>query len=261
VSLFQNRYLLYQLIKRDIAIKYRGSAFGFLWAFLIPALMLVVYTFVFSMVFKARWVENANQSKTEFAVVLFVGMMIHGVFAEILSRAPTSVLASANLVKKVVFPLEILPIVPAGSAIFQFLISFGVLSAGVLFLNGSIPPTALLLPFALLPFFMLCFGLAWIVGALGVFVRDTSQVISLLVLVLCFISPVFYPIDSVPLPYRQWLYLSPLTFVIEQARSLLIWGNGLDWLGLAIYSAVSLAIFWFGFYCFQKTRKGFADVM
>jgi lipopolysaccharide transport system permease protein len=223
--------------------------------------MLVVYTFVFSVVFKAKWLENPDQSKIQFAVVLFVGMMIHGVFAEILSRAPTSVLGSANLVKKVVFPLEILPIVPAGSAIFQFAISFVVLIFGVLILHGKVPYTALLLPLVMMPFFMLCLGMAWVVGALGVFIRDTSQVISLLVLVLCFVSPVFYPIDSVPLPYREWLYLSPLTFVIEQARALLIWGKGMDWVGLAAYSIVSLSIYCFGFYCFQKSRKGFADVM
>ena len=166
-----------------------------------------------------------------------------------------------NYVKKVVFPLEILPVVQLLSATFHALVNVAVLIAAQLVFQGSLPITALLLPVVLLPFLLLTLGLAWCLASLGVFVRDVGQTISLVTSVMLFMSPVFFPVQSLPPALQPWMHLNPLTFVIEQVREVVVWGRLPDWQGLAVYSLASIATAWLGFAWFQKTRKGFADVL
>jgi lipopolysaccharide transport system permease protein len=261
-SLWTHRSLIYQMANREVIGRYRGSAMGLMWSFLNPVFMLTVYTFFFAVVLKARWSgAGGDDSKTQFAVILFVGMIIHSLFAEVISRAPTLILSNTNYVKKVVFPIEILTVISVVAALFHSVISLIVLAIAFIIFNGYIPLTALLLPLVLLPFVILITGFAWILAALGVYVRDLAQTINVFVTVLLFLSPVFYSIKSVPEKYQIFILLNPLTFIIEQTREILIWGNTPNFLGLFLYSVIACCIAALGFFWFQKTRKGFADVL
>jgi len=260
-SLRQNRQLILQMTKREVVGRYRGSVMGLAWSFFNPVLMLIVYTFVFSMAFKARWGVRGDESKTQFAVVLFVGMIVHGLFAEVLNRAPGLILGNVNYVKKVVFPLEILPVISLGTALFHSFISLLVLLAAFGLFSGYLHWTVLLTPVVFFPLVVATLGFAWMLASLGVFIRDVGQTIGIVTTVMMFLSPVFYPITALPEAYRPWLMANPLTFIIEQARDVLIWGHLPDWSGLAIYTAVAVLIAWAGFAGFHKTRKGFADVL
>jgi lipopolysaccharide transport system permease protein len=261
-SLIRNRQLILQMIKREVIGRYKGSAMGLAWSFFNPLFMLAVYTFVFSEVFQARWgtIGDAN-SKTQFALVLFVGMIVLGLFSEVLNRAPGLILSNVNYVKKVIFPLEILPVVAMGAALFHSFISLSVLLTAFAIFNGYLHWTAVYIPLVLLPLVILTLGLAWILASLGVFIRDVGQTIGLLTTVLMFISPVLYPISAVPESFRIYIMANPLTFIIEQAREVLIWGHPPDWAGLGIYTVVATTVAWLGYAWFQKTRKGFADVL
>ena len=263
-SLWNNRLLIWQMSKRDVIGRYKGSAMGLLWSFLNPLLMLAVYTFFFAVVFKARWGVSPNgveESKTFFAVILFAGMIVHTLFAEVLSRSPTLILNNVNYVKKVVFPLEILPIISMGSALFHCVVSLGVLMVAFTFFNGFLHYTIIFLPLVFLPLVMLTMGLAWMLASLGAYVRDVGQTIGILMSVMMFLSPIFYPVTALPDFMQPWMLANPLTFIIEQAREVLIWGRLPHWRGLALYSILSFFVAWLGFAWFQKTRKGFADVL
>ena len=259
-SLWNNRGLIWQMTKRDVVGRYRGSVLGILWSFFNPVLMLAVYTLVFSGVFKARW-STGSESKTEFAIVLFVGLIIHGLFAECVNRAPSLILGNVNYVKKVVFPLEILPWVAVGSALFHAAISSLVLLSFFAAINLSVNWTFIFFPFLLIPLVLVTTGLAWFLASTGVFLRDVGQTTSIITSIMMFLSPVFYPISSLPEAYRHLLYINPLTSMIEQARNVLIWGRLPNWAGLAVYGGIAVMVAWAGFAWFQKTRRGFADVL
>jgi lipopolysaccharide transport system permease protein len=260
-SIWRHRELIWQMSRREVVGRYRGSVMGLAWSFFNPVLMLIVYTFVFSVVFKARWGVGAEESKADFAIVLFVGMIVHGLFAECVNRAPSLILSNVNYVKKVVFPLETLSWVAMGSALFHAFISLVVLIAAQLIINVSLPWTAVLLPVVILPLLLATMGFAWFLAATGVFVRDIGQITGIVTTVMLFMSPVFYPVSALPEQYQTVLLLNPLTFVIEQARQVLVWGSLPDWSGLGVYLTVSILIAWAGFWWFQKTRRGFADVL
>ncbi|NVZ72988.1 ABC transporter permease [Pseudomonas costantinii] len=260
-SVWSNWNLIQQMTKRDVIGRYKGSMMGILWSFANPILLLVIYTLVFSVVFKARWGTSEPGNKSEFAILLFTGMIVHSLFAETLTRAPTLILSNISYVKKVVFPLEILPIIAMGTSFFHALVSIGVLLAAQLLVHGTIPWTVIFLPLVIAPLIVLSLGLAWILASLGVYLRDVAHPIGLLMTLLLFASPVFYPISALPVEIQPWLMLNPLTFIIEQARAVLISGSMPSFAGLAIYAAVALSIAWAGYSWFQKTRKGFANVL
>ena len=256
---WRNRRLMRELVQREVISRYRGSIMGLAWSFFNPLLMLAVYTFVFSVVFQARW-GGADGSKAGFAVFLFAGLLVHGVFAECIVRAPSLIIANTNYVKRVVFPLEILTGVAMGSALFHTFVSLLVLLAVQAF-QGGLHFSVLYFPFVLIPLVLMTMGLAWILAAVGVYIRDIGYITQIITTVMLFMSPVFYPIEAMPVASRGWMYLNPLTFIIEQARAALILGSPLNWSGLALYSLVSLLFAWLGFWCFQKMRRGFADVL
>ncbi|MDV6188725.1 ABC transporter permease [Stenotrophomonas geniculata] len=259
-SIFHYRTLILEMVKREVIGRYRGSVMGLLWSFFTPVLMLVVYTFVFSVVFRARWAGGSG-SKTEFAVVLFVGMMIFGLFSECINRAPSLILSNANYVKKVIFPLEILPVVSLGAALFHFAISMVVWVLFYLILFGIPSIQALWLPIVMVPLLILCVGVSWFLASLGVYLRDVGQVIVVVTTALMFMSPVFFPAVAMPEEFRPYLYISPITYFIEQSRELLIWHGGMHWGMWLKMMGVSIAVAVLGFAWFQKTRKGFADVI
>ena len=261
VSLWRNRSLVGQLTKRDVIGRYRGSLMGLVWSFVNPILMLIVYTFVFSVVFKARWGETASTSKTEFAIILFAGLITFNLFAECMNRAPGLILSNVNYVKKVVFPLEIMPWITMGAALFHAGVSIAVLLCFLVIVQGSVAWTVVLLPIVLLPFVLLTMGLCWFLAATGVYLRDVGQVVGIVTMAMLFLSPIFYPITALPEAYRPWIHANPLTFILEQVRAVSIFGNTPNWTGLVLYLAGSGVISSLGFAWFQKTRRGFADVI
>ena len=259
VSLWHHRQLVHALIAREILGRYRGSTLGIFWSFVNPVFMLAVYTFVFSVIFKARWSNEGG--KAEFALVLFAGLLIFNLFAECLNRAPSLIIANISYVKKVVFPLEILPWISFGAALFHALVSLGVWLLFYLVIFGLPHITILFFPLLLLPLALLIMGVSWFFSSLGVYLRDTTQIIGVLTTVLMFLTPVFYPISAIPSRYHIFIYCNPLAFIVDQARNLLFFGKGLNWGLFFLLTAGAAVIFWLGFFWFQKTRKGFADVV
>jgi lipopolysaccharide transport system permease protein len=260
-SMQKNWQLVVQMVKREVVGRYKGSFFGLAWSFFNPILMLTIYTFVFSVVFKAKWGMNSDEGKAQFALTLFVGLIIFNLFSEAINRAPNLILGNVNYVKKVVFPLEILPVISIGTSLFHALISLFVLMVAITIFNGHLNWTTILIPLIFIPLVFLIMGLSWILASLGVYMRDVGQTIGILTSVLMFLSPVFYSIDALPPRFQFWLMLNPLSFIIEQARAVLIQGQMPSWDLLGIYTLGALIFMWCGYVWFQKTRKGFADVL
>ena len=261
-SLRQNRLLIIRMTKREVLGRYKGSVVGLAWSFFNPIFMLAVYTIVFSMIFKARWAEvGGDDSKIQFALILFVGLIILNLFIEVINRSPSLILSNVNYVKKVVFPIEILPVISIGAALFHAVISLGVLLLAFVFFNGYLNWTVVYIPLVFLPLIILSLGLSWILASLGVFIRDVAQSVSLGMTLLMFLSPVFYPISAVPQSLQKFIMVNPLTFIIEQLRAVVISGKHPNWIGMIFYTLIALLVLWIGYAWFQKTRKGFADVL
>ncbi len=264
-SLLSQRYLVWQLTKRDLAARYRGSMLGLLWSIFEPLLRLAIYSLVFGVIFRARWPELAEgggrASGFQFVVVLFAGLILHGFLAECLGRAPGLIRENASYVKKLVFPLEVLPWTVIGKALVHLGIGLTILLTFNVLAFHSLQWTIVYLPLVIVPFAVLVAGLVWGIAALGVFVRDIDQVIGVLVIALLFLSPIFFPVSAVPEMIRPLIYLNPLSFVVDQARDVLLWGRHPDWTGLAAYTGIAMVIAWFGFYVFARLRRAFADVL
>jgi lipopolysaccharide transport system permease protein len=258
---WQKRDLVLQLVKREVLGRYRGSMLGVGWSLVHPIVMLVIYTFVFGFVFRIRWEGGIGDNKVEFAIVLFCGMIVFNIFAESFMRSPALIVAQPSYVKRVVFPLEVLPVVTVLSALFHAAISFVVLFVLLIAVRGAPHATALLLPVVLLPYVLLCLGVAWFLSALGVYLRDIGQVAQMAVTALMFLSPLFYPVSALPEAVRPLFLFNPLTFPIEETRAVLFFGRTPDSFVLAAYFAFSLVVMWAGFAVFQRVRRGFADVI
>lgn len=231
-----------------------------LWMLIVPLFTLGVYTFVFGVVMQSRW-GNAAAGTAGYSLQLFAGLTIFWLMADVLVETPNAIVQHANLVKKAVFPLEIIPITVVGSALFQTLINTGILIVATFVVVGHVPATALLYPLILLPFILLLCGLAWFLSALGVYVRDVTHGIGLLMTVLLFISPVFYSGDRVSPKLQPFLFANPITFIVVQSRRVLLDGELPSWRGLAIYFVLACLVTAFGYFVFRKARRNFADVV
>lgn len=258
-SLISNRLLVYQMTKREVVGRYQGAVMGLAWSFINPILMLAVYTFVFSQIFGARW--GAGVSQLEFASILFAGLIVYQLFSECLMRSTSLVLTNVNYVKKVIFPLEILPWVSLFASLFHALINVVVLVLFYLIIHGSLSWTAVFVPLILIPLLLMIMGVSWFLASVGVYIRDMGQIVAVIVTAMMFLSPVFYPASAFPESFQTLFYLNPLTFIIEQVRDVVLWGKMPDWEGMGIYLIASVVVGGFGFAWFQKTRKGFADVI
>lgn len=260
-QLWQYRSLTWQLAKREVIGRYRGSLLGVLWSFVNPVFMLAVYTFFFSIVYQTRWGTTGQGSKFDFALTLFAGLIPFSLFSECINRAPLLILNNVNYVKKVIFPLEILPGVSLCSALFHFFISFIVLLIFYLVIHHSLHWTIIFFPLVNLPLIFFILGLSWFLTSLGVFIRDIAHTTSIITTALLFLSPIFYSASAIPEPYRTFIYLNPLTTVIEQNRAVLIWGQLPNWSILGISLGISMLVAYLGYYWFRKTRHAFADVI
>lgn len=266
ITFFQDihhyRYLILQMTRREISQRYRGSALGIAWSFLNPLLMLTVYTFVFSVVFNARWGEGGGQeSRIDFAITLFSGLIVFNLFAEIVNRAPGLILGNVNFVKKLIFPLEVLPLILIGAVLFHSGISLLVLMAAQLIFKGYIPVTVLLLPLVLLPLLLAGLGISWFLSALTVYIRDVAHITAVLTTVLLFVSAVFFPVSALPANYQFIVLLNPVAVIISESRKVLIFGEMPDWYLLGWMLLVGLCLVVGGYWWFQKARRGFADVL
>jgi lipopolysaccharide transport system permease protein len=258
---WRHRSLLRQLVVREVSARYRGSLIGLLWSFLNPALMLAVYTFVFGVVVPAKWPQGEQLTTTDFSIILFTALIVHSFFADCVIRAPGLIVSNQNLVKKVVFPLELLPWTAVGAALFQALVSILVLLIAMVVLSRYVAWTVVFLPFVLLPLLLMAVGFSWFLAGLGVYVRDIGQAMGIVSTALLFISPAFFPIEQIPSSLQLLVRLNPLTVPINQARQVVIWGVVPDWTLLGAWMLASLVIAWVGFWWFQRTRPGFADVL
>ncbi|HOB76845.1 MAG TPA: ABC transporter permease [Phycisphaerae bacterium] len=260
-TLWAHRELIRQLTWRNVLARYRGSALGLAWSFVFPLLMLTVYTFVFGVVLKAKWGNTTNSSMISVALTLYSGLLVYGLFAETLGAAPTLILGNPNYVKKVVFPLEILPVCSLGAAMVQFLAGIAVLLIGSLVFAQQVSATLYWFPLVVLPLAMLSAGLAWFLASLGVYVRDIGQFIGVALQMLMFLSPIFYTLEQVPPGFRKVMLLNPLTPIVQSARAVLLWGQSPDWGALLSVTLISAVAMQGGYVWFMKTRRGFADVL
>jgi lipopolysaccharide transport system permease protein len=254
---FQHRYLLGQLIKRDVLLRYRGAYFGLFWIFLNPLIMLAIFSFVFGQIFQARWVTPSNG--LPYALNLYCGLIAFNIFAETISRAPTTVRSQPSYVKKIIFPVEILPIVPLGSALIHAAFNTLILIIALAW-TGHLHASAILFPLLLLPLLLAGQGLAWILAAWGVFIKDMSQIVPVFVQMLMFLSPVFYPVEAVPEKLRPIYILNPVGPVIETLRAALA-GTSVNWFSWSLALLLSMFVFIFGQRFFHRSRDEFADVL
>lgn len=258
-TLHEQRGLLRSLVVRDLQAKYRGTTLGFLWAIALPLMMLAVYAFVFGAIFNARW--GAQGGMADFVPMLYCGLIVHGLFSDTLTRAPGAIISNPSYVKKVVFPLELLPVTYMASAAVNALIGLVLLAVLLIVQQHAISPTMLFAPFIILPILLLNVGIAWFLAAIGVFFRDIGQIVGVAMSVLLFLSPVFYPASSAPSVAQKLMHINPLTYPIEELRRVFINGMAPDLGNWLIYSVASVVIALLGLWSFQRTRPAFADVV
>lgn len=257
---WKHRELIWQLSQREVVGRYRGSLMGILWSFFNPIFMLTVYTFFFSIVYKSRW-NLQSTSKLDFAIALFAGLIPFTLFSECINRAPHLIINNVNYVKKVIFPLEILPWVSFGSALFHAGISFVVLILFFIGVHHYVSWTVMFLPLVNLPLLFLVLGLTWFLASIGVFIRDVTHTVTMVTMALLFLTPVFYPVTAIPEEYRNFIYLNPLTAIIEQNRAILVWGQQPNWHSLSVSLLISVGFAWLGYCWFKKTQYMFADLV
>lgn len=259
-SIGRYRSLTFELSKREVLGRYRGASFGLLWSLLSPFLMLMVYTFAFGSVMKARWPQEAGINH-RFSIILFIGLIVHGFFSECLIRAPTLITGNSTYVKRVVFPLEILPWPVMISALFHASMNLIVFALLTLALEGHLDWTLVWLPLVFLPLVLISLGVSWIFAALGVYVRDIGQVTGVLSTAMLFMSSALVPVNTLPAGLQRVFALNPLTFIIDQARLVALYQGVPDWVDLFWYSLGGLAFMFAGYSWFMATRRGFADVL
>ena len=256
-DVWQHRYLLGQLVKRDVLLRYRGAMFGVAWVFLSPLFMLVIFAFVFGQIFQARWPQQA--SGLPFWLLLYSGLITFNIFSETVARAPGAVRGYPSFVKKIIFPVHILPVVPLGAALVHGTFNYLILLFGLAWVGG-LHLQALLFPLLLLPVLFLALGFSWFIAAWGVFVKDMTQIVPMFVQMLMFISPVFYPASAVPSALRPLYRYNPLGTVIETTRSV-VTGEAIEWGGWCIAFSCCLVVAMLGYAFFRHSREEFADVL
>lgn len=259
--LVSNRYLLWKLVRRNMEMRYKSSVLGFCWSFIQPLLMLCVYTFVFSVVFNAKWGVGVGESRGAFAIIMFCGMALFSIFSESVNLSCGVVVYNPNYVKKVVFPLEVLPFAQVISSFILGMAWFILLFVGVLIYFKTLYWTMLLLPIILFPLLLFSSGISYFVSATAVYLRDTQYIIGVILQILFFVTPIFYSIEAVPEQFRWILQINPLSIWIGEARNIFLFGKMPSWVHLGISYLVSIAVFALGFSWFHKIKKGFANVL
>lgn len=260
-NLYRHRSLIKQFAWRDFVSRYKGSFLGVFWSFITPLMMLAVYAFVFSVIFKSKWNAKTDQSQLDFALTLFCGLTVFNIFAEAVTRAPALILAYPNYVKKVVFPLEVLPVAALGTSLLNAAVSIAILLVAQLIINQAVSQTILLFPLVLIPFCAATLGITWFLSSLGVFIRDIGQAVGVLVTMLLFVSGVFFSPTAIPKEFEFVVNLNPLISILEESRRTLMWGLYPNWEWLLSACIGSIVIMMLGYAWFMRTKKAFADVI
>lgn len=260
-NLYQHRSLIFQFTRREIYLKYKGSFFGVTWAFVQPLLLLAVYTYVFSVIFDMKWGSAAQGGRLEFAMALFVGILTFNFLGELANAAPTLIIGHANYVKKVIFPLEILPLVKLLGTAVHSCVGILIVLVVTLLTEQRLPWTIVLLPVVWVPMALFALGWGYLLSALGVFIRDLGSTIGVVVNMFFFVSPIFYPIDAVPEDLKIFCQLNPIALFVEDARRVVLWNQPPDWYWLSGAGLLSIVLFWAGYLFFMKSKRAFADVI
>jgi lipopolysaccharide transport system permease protein len=260
VSLWAQRSLILQFTKRNIALRHRGSQLGPLWAVLNPLLMLALYVFVFGFIFNGSF-GRPGETRVEYALGIFLGLSFIHFLSEIIGTSPSLIVSNPNFVKKVVFPLQIMPVAAVGAAFFHLLISLLLILAGIILFGPGLHVGMLWLPVVLLPLVLLSLGVAWLLSAFGVFLRDLNQVTQFVSMALLFASAVFYPKHLIPEASWQILRFNPMLLAIEMARDVMLWHEAVNFRHLAYLWLVGGLATLGGLTVFRRLKPGFADVM
>lgn len=264
VSLFTRRELLWQFLVRNIKSRHRGSILGAFWLVANPLLMLGLYVFAFGVIFGGRFTDSPDESTIDYALGVFLGLNVLGLVSGIISMAPSIIVSQPNFVKKVVFPLEILPAASMGALAYDLLVSFGLCIVGVLTVGPGLSISCLYTPVILFPVFMIALGLSWFFSALGVFVRDVSQLGSFFGLALLYSSGVFYSAtkaEATAPSIWQFLEWNPLLQIIDSLRQVILWGGEPNWMGVGYAWIFGLFVLFSGAWFFERLRPAFADVL
>lgn len=260
--IWSHRQLIVVLAKRELAQRFMGSYLGRFWLILSPFLMLAIYAYFFGEILQAKWsLTSTGGGLTNFALMIFSGLILHQFFSDSITRAPDLVLSNPNYVKKIIFPTEILPVVALLVTFVQLMIGLAVLVSVFGITTGKVFWTWLLIPLIYLPFTLFTLGASWVLASLGLFLRDIRQVMQFSAAALLFLSPVFYPMDRLPIEMQFLKYVNPLIIAIEQSRIVLFTGISPNWSVLAIYTFVSVIVAISGFYFFIRSKPAFADVI
>lgn len=251
--------LVRSLARKELAAKYRGSALGFVWAMLTPAVMIAIYTFIFAGLFKARF--GAQGTAWDYALYLFCGLLPWTAFQESAQGAANVIVNHANLVKRVVFPLEALPLSQVLAAHATQMFGTLALIIATLIIRRELHATLLWLPVLIVPQIIFILGASWFVAALGVFLRDTAQVVALALVAWFFLTPIIYPEEVVPPRFRQIVALNPFAPLVRSYRRVVLEGASPDFKGMLYFAAVAVVVFLVGYWWFAKSRKNFADVI
>jgi lipopolysaccharide transport system permease protein len=260
-DLWQHRELLWQFTLRNVELRHKGSHLGLVWSFLGPLLMLGLYVLVFGYIFEGTFGIVPNETRAEYALGIFLGLTLFHFVAEVLGLSPALIVANPNFVKKVVFPLEVLPAATVAAAVFHLLISLGLVLIGVLIFGPGLTPNAAWLPVILLPLILLMLGCAWFFSALGVFLRDIGQVMQFLTMALMFASAVFYSAHKIPEAAWAYLRFNPILLAIELARDAALWDRPLNYRHLTYLYAMGSVVCVLGATAYRRMKPAFADVL
>lgn len=251
--------LIFSLARRELAARYKGSVLGIVWALLTPIVMIAIFTFIFAGIFGARF--GAGGTAWDYALYLFCGLLPWTAFQEAVQLSSTTIVSHANLVKRVVFPLETLPIAQVLSTLANQLFGTLALVVAAVIIRQQFHSTLLWLPVLLIPQLVATLGAAWFIASLGVFLRDIVQGVALVLMAWMYLTPIIYPESIVPEKFRAFINANPFTPLIRSYRRIILEGTQPDWHGLAYFAIFALIIFIFGFWWFARTRKNFADVI
>ncbi len=261
-NLYQFREIIKQFTWREVTGRYKGTYLGLIWTLITPLMTLAVYTFVFGVILNARFgVAQTGSGKLDFALNLFCGLIVFSVFSTSVSTAPCLIVGAANYVKRVVFPLETLPVSVVGAGLINAAMSMAILMPALLVFSERLSPTMYQFPLVLIPLCALSLGLSWFLASLGVFLRDLREAVGIIVQLLFFLSPVIYPLSAAPESLQPILRLNPLTTILENARRTLMWGQPIEWFWWFVVTAVSFVILQVGYVWFMKSKRAFADVI
>lgn len=261
-GLFANRLLLWQFAVRNIRARHKGSYLGVAWMVLNPLLMMSLYSFVFGVIFNGRYGIGPDETALDYALGVFLSLTIFQLIAEVMGVSTTIILGNTNIVKRVVFPLEILPVAQVGASIYHFLISISLVFVAILVFGRELSWYALWLPVLVLPVILFSMGLGWFFSAIGVYVRDIGQLMQFLTLALMYSSAIFYPIDKVIVAgFYPILKFNPLAHIVEEARRIVLWHQPLHFEPMLYVYLSSMTVFIVGYAVFMRLKKGFADVL